>query len=265
MSRRLNFTHRQRVRQDEVGIQIVSSSKHLVVDVAIDLSRLVKAGLSPSFPVFLEAYHDPQSERLPLGTVGTLAGVRRLAIPSFGAEEPVLFRLKVVDNDKIEGRLAAFCNQIRPKPLGEHETESLLDVKVAPIEGEVFRLDLPSTPYTKPVLLLSEALDLEMTGGIKTFALTPMFVALVLPQVIRQVLTNWLKAGSDDGDDGDGDDEAENQPRAQWLTFARFLTGTGPPETDDEVEVANWIDEVVASFSRRNDIAGRFKLVAEAK
>lgn len=260
MSRRLNFTKRQRIHQDEVDLRISPSAKTLTVEAAIDLTRLIKSGLLPDFPIFLEAYHEPRRQRIPLGTVGDLAGARRVEVPDFNRDEPVLFRLKIVDT-AIEGRIAAFCDQIRPRPPGEHETESLLPIKIAPLEGEVFRLKLPDSSGEEPVLILNEGLDIWMIGGIKPYARTPLFVSLVLPSVIRQVLTHYLRPECE----MDSEDD-QSQPRGRWLAFGARLTGVEPPDTSTELaEVYGWVDDAVEAFCQNLSLLDRFKTAAESK
>lgn len=88
----------------------------------------------------------------------------------------------------------------------------------------------------------------------RQLAQSPVFVALVYPAVLRQVLADILAGGHRDTDD-------EEEWRSKWLRFAALLPGMNPrpPEKDEGEEAApRWADDAVAAFARKLTLRTKF-------
>jgi hypothetical protein len=176
-------------------------------------------------------------------------------LESFGPDENVLFRLKVVETEDRAGRIAAMASGIRPTEPTESPQSSLLPVTVEPLDGVVYRVDFPDNDL--PRLVLSKHLNEVCDQGIKAIAKTPQFVALVYPEVMRQILTKILVI-----DGMTDDDDEESTSAAKWKRFAKLRNPEPIPAQEDGSDpgpVLDWIDQVVSKVAEEWHISQRFQ------
>ncbi|CAN0483407.1 unnamed protein product, partial [Phaeothamnion confervicola] len=156
--------------------------------------------------------------------------------------DAILFRVKITSGTERKGLLLAEADGIRPKQLEDREEKRtpLLQVQSDENLGEqIFKVDFSD----RPILLVN-----RRVGDWRALAKEPIFVALVYPSVLREILTRVLKI-----EEHDDPDDHEDW-RAQWLRFALLLNGVRDvPDVgkDSEEDVDNWIEEVVSAFCRR--------------
>ena len=245
MLRRLNFTNRIRIRRADVRITLVEPNGGLRF--VADLSRLQQYGLPQESLVFVEAYRQASWMRFDFGRVGALTGSGEHKLTQFDSPEGIRFRIKITPADD-DRKLLAEADGI---PLYKSEQDisakqPLLAVKPAELDGEIFRLDLAGA---EPLLLIS-----RKAGGYSDIGRSPLFLSLVYPAVLREILVRVLVVDRHD------DDTSEDDWQSRWLLFARFLPGMTemPPSTADDEERFQWIDAAVSSFSRRISAHERF-------
>ena len=125
------------------------------------------------------------------------------------------------------------------------EKVPLLPVKPDDLGHEVWRLDFSGD---RPVLAVNRRIE-----DWRAFGRNPFFVALVLPEALRQVLIRILCIDKHD------DTEDPDDWRSRWLMFATTVLNTpAPPEPRLQPDVEDWIDAAVESFCRRFRMMDRF-------
>lgn len=256
MARRINFTGRRKIAQSDVRIRIEQHQEKLTFQAEIDLKDY-------DFPsdarVFVEAYRGLSAtwKRFDFGRKGLQQPPSDLSLNEFGRAEGILFRVKVTAATENRGRLLGEADGVRPQLPGEdpRPVGPLIEVDRAPLAGEVWKLEFPDSSSGMPKLVMNEQID---DWHEKARALS--FRALVMPTVMRQILTQILLIDRDVGDEDD-----KNCWQQRWLRFAESLPGVleqpGPMDEDNELDsatvVTEWIDDAVAAFGLRSGITGQ--------
>lgn len=96
-----------------------------------------------------------------------------------------------------------------------------------------------------------------MAQGVKAIARTPLFVSLVYPEVLRQILTRLFVI-----DRRDPSDAGEERGWVEsWYNLASALNPDPMPALDrEDVEARlGWIDAAVSRFARNSGALDRFE------
>lgn len=242
---RLNYTGRKKISRKDALITLVDNN-HAPPSFKAEL-RLNDYNLPDSALVCIEAYRQTSWMRFDFGTVGSLVVRKECLLSEFDTVGGVLFRIKVTSDERPHGKLLAAVNGIRPrKPSQEDQNRiPLLSVRSQEIDS-IWKIDYSED---EPLLLINRA-----AGDKDIIALSPEFRSLVFPAVMREILTYILYR------DRPSELDDLNDWRVRWLQFSRLLPGVDdeiPPE-DNEVEITEWIDDTVASFSRQQKTADVF-------
>ena len=250
--RSLNFTGRKRIRNEEVCISLHEEpGGRILFNAEIELDK------AHHFPddakVYVEAYRGSSATwmRFLFGTVAALKAPYDRALTDFDSPEGILFRVRVTSVHSDPGLLLGEGNAIHPRVAdqGERERESLLPVRSdSSLENQVYRLDFEDGPVLLVNSTLSNWRDIAHDKG---------FRALVLPEVLKTILTRILVVEKHryDGDTGDADDDWRNR----WIRFAsRILHVSDPPDDDGHEGVDTWIEEAVQAFCRLDRTLERF-------
>jgi len=245
MIRRLNYTGRIKIHRADVRLATREDDGALSFDADL---RLHDYELPAEALVFVEAYRQTTWMRFPFGTVANLlpppTEQRRLA--EFDSADGIRFRVKVTQAHDEHILLAAADRIPLAQPEDDAERESLLPVVPAELGDELWRVDLSDEPR----LLVNKSAASDW----RQLAKSPIFVSLVYPSVLRQVLTDILADGHRDTDD-------EADWRSNWLRFAARLPGMNPhpPEKDEgEEAAARWVEDAVAGFARKLALKAKF-------
>lgn len=248
---RINFTGRRRITRRHVEIRITTGGDGVpCFDAMLSLGEL---DLLPAGRVFIEAYRQTAWQRFDFGTVGQIRPPDDRRLDRFGSADGVLFRVKVVQPAEAatDGRPAlilALAESIRPRAeAGQTRRQSLLPIVPDDFRDEVWRLSFDES--TEPVLRISR----HLVPDWRSLAGTPEFVCLVLPEILRSILSRILLVE----EHSDPDDTTDW--RTRWLRFARRLPGVPPPPHRDEGDAEEWIEQAVEAFCRRGQIAERFR------
>lgn len=240
--RRINFTGRKRLTSADVEITL---NKEQPLSFEVVKLSFQRHNLPEDAKICVEAYRQSSWMRFPLGTIGqpSYAGIKPLS--EFNSPEGILFRVKVTSSIHPVGQLLAEIDRIRPET-PEGERESLLPVRPDDnLEHEIFRVDFDDGP----VLLINGRLS-----SWKEISIGAGFVALAYPNVLRTILTRILRIEKHT-------DTMDEDWRSQWLRFARSHPGIGEvPNSDDESDVEQWIEQVLDAFCKRNQIRNKFSL-----
>jgi len=230
---RLNFTGRRKISQNHVRISINADDMEHAFSARMELDGYA---FPDNAALILEAYRQLELTRFEFGTVTRPIPPPNCRLSEFGSLDGVRFRLKVVSTDQPRGRLLGVADRISAtdEALGRTRRVPLLTVKGHDLGREIWKLDLSD----EPLLLVNFKLADQ-----HALVRSPMFQAMVLPEVLRAILVRVLLI------DQFRQFEDENDWAARWLKFAGSFPGVGriPEDPDGELD-AEWIDSAVAAF-----------------
>lgn len=235
MSRRLNYTGRVKIRKADARISLrpAEDGDHSLFELDFDSTGYP---FPPDASVRVEAWRGHAIQRWDFGTVAAPSALppteRRLSeVP-----DSCQFRVAVIAPDG-SGRILGLADRIRPVL----PRRSLLPLReVEDLGNEVWRVSLGAGDDTeRPELQVNASIP-----GISDLVRTdPSFRALVMPSVLREILTHMLFVGA-------GEPEEEEDPLHDWWRFAQRLApspgGTPPRGVEERLE---WIDAVVDAFA----------------
>lgn len=245
MIRRFNYTNRVRIRRKDVMITLRNQNGENRFDA--DLSKLSNYDFPPESLIFLEAYRQTNWMRFEYGRVGALIPPKNLCLAQFGSCEGVLFRIKITAVDDSH-RLLAEADAI---PLvmpdqEEGEREPLLPVIPSKeLDDEIYRLDFSGD---RPVLLINSEV-----GSYKNIGRSPAFLSLVIPAILREILTRIIII------DKQMEEEDMEDWHSRWIRFIKQFPGIGEnPVIEDNDECSDWIQTAVAVFAKKQKTRGKF-------
>jgi hypothetical protein len=260
MIRRFNYTGRRRIRQEDAQVSVRSGANGPpIFSAQLSLDRY---RLPADAQVFVEAQRSMSFMRFPWGRVRQLAPPSDRALTEFGTADGIKFRVKVVeataDRDGRPARVLALADQIRPQfeeaPLRQL---SLLEIVSSDLDNEVWKLDF--TGDDEPKLLINK----NIVSNPPSLARDDRFVSLVLPQILRTILTQVLVI-----DRFDAADDGTNW-RARWLQISTEFLGAGkdPPQIDcddhgkllNQDDIEEWVEDAAEAFVRKFHIGRQFK------
>ncbi len=244
--RRLNYTGRKKIRRNDVSISL-QDKPNAPATFDADLTKLSEYNLPPDAIVSVEARLQTRWMRFRFGTVGAITPPADRALAEFDSPDGILFSVKVTATSGNRGMLLAEADAIPVRFPGEAEERRnpLLPVKSDDIGQEVYRVDFSNDP---PMLLVNRA-----AGEKDTIVRSPLFMSIVYPAALREILNRIILVEESDDPDDDGDSW-----QSRWLRFATALPGVGPVPPKDEGDREQWIDDAVAAFARQQSMLDRF-------
>ena len=247
-TRRLNYTQRSRISQQMVTIVLhkpEDDSQTATFDFEMDLESLE---LPQDALVRVEAYNGRSAMRFDWGTVSHLTPPTYCHLHS--VPFPPRFRVMALAPDG-SGRLLALGDKLTPR--WEDERSSLLPVEFTELGMEVWRLNFDENGGN-PVLEVNKDIE-DINYAVRH---DEAFRSLVLPEVLRSILTRALVV---EGENPDDDEEGGNwQP---WMRFVKdFYHEEYPQISDDEdldkTAIVGWIDRAVTAFTDKRFRAKTF-------
>lgn len=243
MIRRLNYTGRVKIHRTDLKLTTREDGGVFGFDASLDLKDYE---LPAEALVFVEAYRQTSWMRFPFGTVANLQAPENRVLSEFESVEGILFRVKVTQA-KDEHILLAVADRI-PLALPDDDAnrESILPVYPAELGDELWQVDMDDEPR----LLINKS----ATADWRQLAQSPIFVSLVYPAVLRQIVTSILVEGYTDIDD-------ETEWRSKWLRFSVLLPGVDPelPDKDKgENAISQWVEDAVAAFAKKLMLKEKF-------
>lgn len=234
VKRRINHTGRKRIERADVAVLLNDGAGPPEFDAEL---KLEDYELPDKAEVYVEAYYKSSTQRFSFGTVGKLVKPKRRALDQIDLGGRVLFRVKVVDVGANAGRLLAAAEKVPAGAEDEQDKDHLVSVLQKDLGNEVWRMELSTD--NNPVLILNSSIP-DAIGQVKT---NPLFQGLLLPAVIREILTflYWDEEGHFD----------DNSWQGRWLDYCESLTGSEPPSDPQSEDIRSWMDDVVESFSQQ--------------
>ena len=235
MRRHINSTGRQHILREHAVVSIVGSGAggDDVFELDPDLNGY---GFPPDALVRVEASRSNAGQTWDYGTIGAprtpSAEERRLT--AFDGKPPP-FRVVVVDG--ATGKLLGSAMHVAPRL----PQDSLIHLQEEDGLGEeVWRIEYDDLDEP-PVLLVNRSIP----GASDIVRNDAAFRALVMPEVLRAILTRILlvERREDDSDEGGA--------WRDWLQFARsHLPGRDIPSGEENTgDAVAWIDEAVRAFA----------------
>lgn len=234
--RRINFTNRKRIRREEIDVRLLETRPGEPVRVKASVS-LESYGFPPSAAIAFEAYHRSTGMRFDCGTVGEPSIPDVFVLDELDQRGNLLFRIKVIDRDRDNGRILGSAERISPSSEDDDENRrSLFPVVYGSLGEEVWKVDVEYGE--RPVLVFNR----EIPGIKHRLKTDTLLQGLVFPAAFRVVLEALVR------DDDEGDDEEEGW-RSEWLQFCRERLGIDdePPRKASQ-EQKEWIDDTVQRF-----------------
>ena len=263
MSKPLFFTGRKEISRSDVTIRLFERPGQVTrFQANIDLSKYV---LPAEAIVVVEAYHTTYFERFPPDTVANYRARTQEMARLEPGDQPN-FRVKVIAPDGgVKGRLLAAVDEVRPTTGDDDENVgSLLPIvpKTRSIMGDEFwRVNFSSGEEKVPELWINRDVPGLLSGLRRQ---EPQVTALIMPEILRQVLRGLVEDETDWTDEG---------RLGQWLSLAQRLYDQfegwdeGDPDGSRQKR-REWVDEVVKRFSGADHFFDRYceqyvRLVAE--
>ena len=245
MAYRFNFTGRKRVLEAEAQIHVIKDVTPLKVMLEQTFTSSGRHIYDESDIVMLEAIRRTKLRRCSLGTVGELQKDTIADFPDFPNGKEVYYRLRIVDpvTHKLKGLAKTLKDADREqKPT---DVESLLPVELSQDDDELGNLFWKVMFESEGPILIISSKKFNSYEPVKS----PEFRALVLPQVLREVL---IYAFIHFASSGRFPEWADN-----WLIFVAVNLGVmGGPEKEPDAldenyiqETMRWIDDAVRSFA----------------
>ena len=246
MAYRFNFTGRKRIHEADAKIHVHKDARPLKVTLEQSFSASSRNLYSNDDLVMLEAIRRTKLRRYPLGIIGQLPPTITAEFPDFPNGEEVYYRLRIIDSQthKLKGLAKTLKDADR-----EHKAADLaplLPVALSqPDDGLGDRFWMVKLCSNEDPVLIISSKKFNSYEPVKS----PEFKALVLPEVLREVLTYaFIHTAFSEG----LPEWAEN-----WKTFVTVNLGVeGCPETSPEApdenyiqETSQWIDDAVRAFA----------------
>lgn len=237
MKRRINHTGRRSIPHDRILLRVVGADiGRPRLTASINLEEL---DLPPDARVQLEAYHRETTQRFDCGTVAACTPPEDAGLSEVAQGGRHLFRLKIVSPAGSGNRLLATAERMQASegPADRDNRESLITVVSREHTGGIpWTLDMDTEE--QPALVMNSAIP----GAISRIRNDPVFRALILPALIREILM-WIF------DRGDGAAASADSWQGRWIQFAeRVNSGSTVPADGDPAAVSQWIDDVVSAF-----------------
>jgi hypothetical protein len=238
LSTRSNPTGLLEIDKKRINISVdeVEGRRHFILR-KLDLTELK---LAEDLVLVCMARCGKTSQRVDMGTVGSW---RRESIPLEGLDKSGRLEFRILVHAADSPKLIASAESLRL--LEEGQSESLIPMEPAALGELLWRLDINEGG---PVLKYNS--DVFQSAAVAENYLP--FVALVLPEVFRQILRkiaeDYGKCLDDEGD-----------PLSGWSGWLEANSAGRPSGNEDEEVDYEWCDNVVRIFCERFRFAGQMK------
>ena len=255
MSKPLFFTGRRQISRGAAIINLEERDGHPSrFRVQLDLSG---HRLPANSTVVVEAYHNAYLERFPMGTVADSATERTHVLRDLEPGDRPLFRVKVISADpESTGRILAAIDEVRALTQDDSgSAKSLLPLipkRRSEMGDEFWRVNFVLSDEREPELWVNR----DVNGLFAAFQNNdPRIAALIMPEILRQVLLGLV---------GTGEPWSEDGIIGQWLSFASSFCPDEFEEWDDDDRESSerrrreWVDEVVRQFAAHHRFFDRY-------
>ncbi|MBX3063295.1 MAG: hypothetical protein KF726_09990, partial [Anaerolineae bacterium] len=205
--------------------------------------------------IYLEAYYRSTMMRFKMGTLRSDQILYWSRGKLTELQDPIVnFRIKLVDETEHIGRLVGVVDHIQTFNRDSNQVTrvGLLPVKFDPLADQIWKLNFDQDG-TDPVLSINDNLDIPDIPIAQLVRQNPIFLTLVFPHVVRQILER-IAFNIEDNFEAEDQDHWSNR----WKRYGRSLVGT-EMSLDDEDAQREWIESVVQAFCAKNKIKEAFE------
>jgi hypothetical protein len=242
MKRTFNYTGRRKILRKDVSITMRQTNGCWWFEADL---KLADYHFPRNAEVWVEAHRQNLWMQWAWGTVSALRAPIDRKLTEFDVPDGVLFRVRVVqppgqEHHKLLGE-ADGIPFVKAGEADERRRHLIVPIPDA-LDQQLWKINFESDP---PSLLVNK----DAKPSWKEMARSPQFIALVYPEVLRQILKRVLI------DEKWSEDDEETGWQTDWMKFARKLGGLGQlPAADLEQDRENWIEEAVGAFCRRLEL-----------
>jgi hypothetical protein len=248
MKRRFNYTGRKKIPRENVSITLIrySDGKSRGFSVSLNLNGL---NLLADAKVYVETYHRNEMKRFDYGTAGNFSPPQDTTLTGLAYTENLKFRVLVVDESGIHGKILAHADRITPE--ASADKKSILEVDFRDLGQQIWKVEFTGDGGA-PVLVINDRIP-NITNIAKS---APRFIMDVYPSALREVFIHMIFI--------EGLDSLSDPPvewHKYWLEFAKVVCPENPPqeiyksgENNDRIvkkDWLEWIDRVVEEFCWR--------------
>jgi hypothetical protein len=237
VKKRINSTGRKKLDSQHIDIrvQVIDGQPHPTFTAKFDFTGLPT--LNKDSKIYVEPYFKTSSMRFDFGTVSSPSIPADTTLSELDINESFLFRVKVVDESGIVGRILADANGIRPRTAEDDDfnRKPLLPLVHKDLGERIWELGYD--PDAGPELQISSKLA-DLSGRLKS---DPLLQGAIYPEAFRRVLNKLIDA------DAFGEEDSWIE---SWRVFILKLTGRDLGENGfEEGEAEDFIDDAVIAFS----------------
>lgn len=231
---RFNYTQRKKITREHVSVVIQGDLPEATIRANFSLSDYAFPG---SAQLVLEAQAGWTVQRFEFGTIDSIRPPGDARLTEFDSPSGVIFRLKVIAAGHHGGILLGTADGLRPSSsIEEAGQRSFVVVRPAELGDLIWRLEFDEE---QAILLVNRRL-----GDHHDFLRRKEVVALVFPEVLRQLLVEAVDRPVDEDD------------HADWAVQAKELgvrLATRPaPRPDDDEALEEWAVDAVKAFARQH-------------
>lgn len=245
MIRKFNYTGRKKIPVNAINIRTFKSSGLHYFIANVDLR---KYGFPADAKIYLEAYYNTNYQRFYYGTVGAPETPINTSLETLPADDNILFRIVVVDENESKGKILGKANGIKPENnLNGGAKESILPVRYDDLNYQIWKIEFDNG-HPGPVLVFNNEANFP---GIRTKVNSdPSFISLVYPAAIRFILNKMVEENLFDKDSGDW--------YVSWLNFFENVLGVfSTPQNNESANLNDWVEEVISSFCQKYKVINR--------
>mgnify|MGYP001169331256 FL=1 len=227
MQTSINFTERKKILKSNFIFKTSEDSKgnH---ELSVELGDFDTNEFFGHERVYIEAYAKSTRQTIDCGIITKLELPSKIPLKGLDVSAVTLFEVKVVDESSKLGRLIALGQKFRANEDDIDNTMPLLPIVEFDLGEIPWKVSFEPTPNELH-------LNKSIPGATDRFKTDGMFLALVLPAALREILTHHLNK----------DDADENTEK--WTEFAQSF---GKQDSEDEVN--EWIDKVIEGFCKKH-------------
>lgn len=242
MKKRINSTGRRKLESEQIDIRINSEEGTKPVSFNANLDFSSTSDLDPKAKVYIEPYVRTSSMRFDFGTVDSVKAPADTRLSELDADGSLLFRVKVVDETGVVGRILAGASGVHARNTDDNgfNRKSLLPLRTTDLGESIWRLSYNSA--SGPVLDITN----KIAGFSSKIQNEPLLRGAIYPQAFREVLRKLI----------DEPPDSELRWAQDWYAFINALTGHDLLEDEpDDDESEGVIADIVNAFCTAHQFA----------
>lgn len=248
MIRKFNYTNRKKISSESITITLNDNKKEKNFELQFSFQGY-------NFPdyakIYIEAYYKTNYMRFPFGSVSSISPPPSTVLTDFINTDLIYFRVKIVDETSINGRLLALASGLEPKNIESEQKNRMSILKVnydADLGQRLYHLELDEIEDL-PILEINKKLE---NGSV--LVTSDVFISTIYTSVIQELATEIIN------DDAyyQEDDECW---QGYWIKYFKHILGVSsirPTKTDDDELKKEWVEEIVNSFCNKYKVRTKF-------